>query len=125
MFDIPLSVYLTFNSLFSTIHCLATSYSIFNIPSVKPYQPPYTRPSLSHQIPFIDTSYSYHLSYPLRVCPTPSQQVFSLCIHSGNISVCNGCRNKFDKNASPPNDLCIQHQEWHSFIYPLTNALDS
>ena len=35
-------------------------------------------------------------------------EVFRLCFRVGNISVCNGCRNKFDKQAKPPNDLCVR-----------------
>ena len=42
-----------------------------------------------------------------------SETEFRLCVRTGNISVCNGCRNKFDKKAKPPYDLCVQHEEWH------------
>ena len=32
---------------------------------------------------------------------------FYLCFRTGNISVCNGCKNQFDKKAMSPNNLCI------------------
>lgn len=52
-------------------------------------------------------------------------QNFFLCVRSGNISVCSGCRNKFDRQAHPPNDLCVRHEEWRSFVSPTTNLPDS
>ena len=48
--------------------------------------------------------------------------IFSVCFRSGNISVCNGCRNK---NSLPPNDICIQHEEWRSYISPVTKLPES
>lgn len=61
-------------------------------------------------------------SPPLNTCQNDQ---FYLCFHSGNISVCNGCRNKFDKNASAPLDLCVRHEEWHSFTSPVTKEIES
>ena len=40
---------------------------------------------------------------------------FSLCFIKGNISVCIGCKNRYEKNSQPPNDLCIKHHEWREF----------
>lgn len=51
--------------------------------------------------------------------------VFELCFRSGNIRICNGCRNNFDKQAIPPHDLCIRHKEWRSFTSPVTNQIES
>ena len=33
----------------------------------------------------------------------------------GNISVCYGCRNRYSKNAKPPDDLCLQTEEWRQY----------
>ena len=68
--------------------------------------------------------YWYSPSYPVTLEGYP-QNAFHLCFRSGNISVCNGCRNKFNKQAKPPLDLCIRHQEWHSFMSPVLNQPDS
>ena len=45
--------------------------------------------------------------------PPPSP--YTLCKIAGNISVCAGCRNKYPKHPSPPEDLCIKHQEWREY----------
>ena len=34
---------------------------------------------------------------------------------AGNISVCHGCKGKYFKDAGPPHDLCLQHEEWRTF----------
>ena len=31
---------------------------------------------------------------------------------SGNTSVCNGCKGRYVKDAQPPHNLCIQHEDW-------------
>ncbi len=56
---------------------------------------------------------------------SPLTQEFKLCFRTGNISSCNGCRNKFAKKAPPPMDICIQHAEWRSFTSPSTQLPDS
>ena len=48
----------------------------------------------------------------MSVASPQSYEVYCLYFRTGNISICNGCRNKFDKSAKPPNDLCVQHEEW-------------
>ena len=51
-------------------------------------------------------------------CPSPfspSYSPFILCFIKGNISVCIGCQNKYNKIREPPDDLCIKHQEWRQF----------
>ena len=50
---------------------------------------------------------------------------FCLCFRTGNISVCNECRNRFDKKTTPPNDLCVQHAEWHAYTSPVTSQPES
>ena len=57
--------------------------------------------------------------------PSYTETNFRLCFRTGNISVCNGCRNKFDKKANPPYDICVQHEEWRSYTSPTTNLPDS
>ena len=43
---------------------------------------------------------------------------FTLCKIIGNISICDGCRNRYSKHPNPPDDLCIRHQEWREFTPP-------
>ena len=43
---------------------------------------------------------------------------FTLTFIMGNIRVCRGCRQKFNKPVSPPQDLCVRHQEWQEFTLP-------
>lgn len=50
---------------------------------------------------------------PTSVSPCP----FTLSKISGNISVCAGCRNKYSKQPTPPDDFCIRHQEWREYMY--------
>ena len=65
-----------------------------------------------------------HVSSGASYCepPTSSQLqqpstlgAFAVKFIEGNISVCQGCRNKYPKNPLPPQDLCLQHQEWREF----------
>ena len=53
--------------------------------------------------------------YPYYSSSTDSFNPFLLCFVKGNISVCIGCKNHYPKNAQPPDDLCIKHQEWREF----------
>ena len=57
--------------------------------------------------------------------PHQYDRTFRVCFRRGNISVCSGCQNKFDKNSLPPNDICIQHGEWRSHISPVTKLPES
>ena len=41
---------------------------------------------------------------------------FTLCKISGNISVCNSCRDKYPKKSNLPDNLCIKYQEWREYI---------
>ena len=82
---------------------------------------------LQPQLPW---SYGYHGYLPPPPYPTygatpltpPSQQAsmpprpFTLTKIVGNISVCAGCRNRYPKQPTPPDDLCIRHQEWREYV---------
>ena len=46
---------------------------------------------------------------------TTDANPFTLSFIKGNISVCNGCHNRYTKSKEPPNDLCIRHKEWREF----------
>ena len=51
---------------------------------------------------------------------TPQQQVdpFMLSFIRGNISVCYGCKQRYQQPINPPNDLCVMHREWRTFMLP-------
>ena len=92
-----------------------------------PYQGPYS--SFSPQISAWSTHSGDINVYrppftpsPLHTTP-PTQALdfaFRLCFRTGNISVCNGCRGRFDKHAESPHNLCVQHEEWRSYTSPVT-----
>ena len=67
-----------------------------------------------------NSPYSY-----MNVATPQSYEVFCLCFRTGNISIYNGCRNKFDKSAKPPNDLCVQHEEWRWYTSPVSHLPES
>ena len=58
---------------------------------------------------------------PKLPMPSPS----TLCKISENISVCAGCRNRYPKQPSPPDDFCIRHQEWREYMSPNTSVPQS
>lgn len=47
---------------------------------------------------------------------------YTLHFITGNISSCFGCKNKYKKPLEPPNDLCIQHQDWREYIAPSSST---
>lgn len=51
---------------------------------------------------------------------SPPSTPFTFCKINGNINVCTGCHNKYNKNPVPPDDMCIRHQEWREYTQPLT-----
>ena len=53
--------------------------------------------------------------------PSRSPNTFTLCLKSGNISVCAGCRVKFTEC----DDLVARHSEYHTFNSPCTGLLTS
>ena len=66
------------------------------------------------------SSPSGYLPYPpLSSYPPSSHQTigqFNIVFIQGNISVCQGCNNKYQKPPLPPHDICLQHLEWREFI---------
>ena len=55
---------------------------------------------------------------PLISCGSASpadDSPFVLLFLSGNIRICRGCKQNFQKPPTPPYDLCIRHQEWQEF----------
>ena len=80
---------------------------------------------------FSQWSTNIHVNRPPWTSPNPSYPIhqssgsFRLCFRSGNISVCAGCRKRFDKQAVSPNNLCVQHEEWRSYTSPVTNLPES
>ena len=47
-----------------------------------------------------------------------AQSIFELAFVTGNISVCRGCRQRYQKPVTAPMDLCIRHKEWQEFLDP-------
>ena len=54
---------------------------------------------------------------PSPATGSASSRSFNLHFIRGNISRCAGCKGKYVKPASAPNDLCIQHEEWRQVTY--------
>ena len=83
-------------------------------------QPYYSNPSGVHfspgpiRDPWNFNPWSYP-PYSQSCSPADDLNPFSLCFIKGNISVCIGCKNRYPKNAQPPDDLCICYQEWREF----------
>ena len=67
----------------------------------------------------------YTWNSPYRFPFSTTQEEFRLVFRSGNISVCNGCRKKLDKQAKPPNNLCVQHEEWRQYTSPVSQPPES
>ena len=49
---------------------------------------------------------------------TPEQQPFKLHFVVGNISRCAGCKGRYNKPSLPPDNLCVQHEEWRQINFP-------
>lgn len=93
----------SFNPQFSAWNTHSGDINVY-----RPALPPFT-PSAFHSTPSMPASNS----------------AFRLCFRSGNISVCNGCRNRFDKQAESPYNLCVQHEEWRLYTSPVTHLPES
>ena len=65
--------------------------------------PPYYGPSCEYQQ--MSTAYPYTLQFI-----------------TGNISSYFGSKNKYKKPLEPPNDLCIQHQDWREYLTPSSST---
>ena len=50
---------------------------------------------------------------------------FRVSFISGNINVCYGCKQKYLKEFGPPNDICIQHEEWRTYMYMVGGTFQS
>ena len=59
--------------------------------------------------------YSYPPAHACAPGGNTDTNPFCLCFIKGNISVCIGCKNRYEKSPQPPNDLCIKHKEWREF----------
>lgn len=71
--------------------------------------PTITSPTLTTTQPSaLDNNYTSH-KYPMS-----SFHPFPVHFISGNISVCNGCKNRYQKSG-PPDDICLHHQEWRVY----------
>lgn len=70
-------------------------------------------------VPTPPSAYPMYATAPHPTTPLESSmppRPFTLAKIAGNISVCAGCRNKYSKQGTPPDDLCIRHQEWREFV---------
>ena len=52
-------------------------------------------------------SYPSPHSFPLAVDNSTDVNPFCLCFIKDNISVCIGCKNSYENNYQPPNDLSV------------------
>ena len=70
---------------------------------------------------------SPHVCLPYY-CPSCEYQQMSTTypytVHfiTGNISSCFGCKYKYKKPLEPPNNLCIQHQNWREYLTPSSST---
>lgn len=56
---------------------------------------------------------------PVPVPPhRPVSHTFRVRFIEGNVSVCYGCWNKYPKKAEPPDNICLQTEEWREFTPP-------
>lgn len=56
---------------------------------------------------------------PVPVPPhRPVSHTFWVRFIEGDVSVCYGCRNKYPKKAEPPDNICLQTEEWREFTPP-------
>ena len=75
------------------------------------FSPPYQNFSPLPQAQSVASPYQ-------NASPPPPSSPFQLCKLGGNINICFGCRNKYNKNASPPDDMYIKHQDWREYTTP-------
>ena len=115
----PMSVALGTSPLPSSFP--ATSASFPTVPFCRPTAPysPQFPPMLS---PYLSPPYTYpQLTPSSSYGPDPTHggaNPFRVHFITGNISVCNGCKRKYDKKVGPPHDLCLRHEEWRTFTPP-------
>ena len=91
-------------------------------------QPPLPRPSVPFaRISNINTrgiSGNVFVSQPGPNASLAFQESrpFNLHFIRGNISRCAGCKAQYAKQALPPCDLCIQHQEWRQITFATSST---
>lgn len=87
----------------------AVSQTNFQLPRYPP--PVWFPPPQPSYMPFTASAPAPQVTPSL-----PPTSPFTLCKIAGNISICAGCHNKYPKHPSPPDDLCIKHQEWRKYM---------
>ena len=99
---------------------LDSNYTSHNYPMS--YCLPYQQPGAMYRpyfaAPFLSPT-SMYLGYYSGTSSPSSQDdssfhLFRVHFISGNISVYNGCKNKYQKSG-PPDDICLQHKEWRIY----------
>ena len=91
----------------SMVHAAPIDTCISPYPPFRP-SPPFQPSSPFQPSPLPVQSYDWNPNYF-------GQHPFHICFVAGNISVCNGCKGRYYKEAGPPHDLCVQHEEWRTF----------
>ena len=96
-------------------------------PAYPPIQPMPLGPSASPYSTYYPMMYPSSYQPPCMPYPTPTPTCcgfdptngglhpFRVHFISGNISICNDCKKKYDKALGPPLNICLQHEEWRSF----------
>ena len=86
-------------------------------PSAPLSSPPFQQSSVNTQSGILNIMASQVGQQPITTAVS-DQTPFKLHFISGNISRCAGCKGKYSKPALPPNNLCVQHEEWRQITYP-------
>ena len=88
-------------------------------PSVVPPSPRPIYPLSPFTQPYSPYSSIYMPPYPpsgaVYSPPLSQQSAFTLVFITGNIAVCAGCSNRYQKPALAPDDICVKHTEWRKF----------
>ena len=98
-------------------HTFASPPHTFASPPHTFASPPYTFASPPHTFaspPYTFASPPHTFASPPPKFASPAQKFYIKFI-VGNISVCYGCRNRYSKSPMPPDDICLQTEEWRQF----------
>ena len=79
---------------------------------------PSTPPTLPHLRPYPGLVATPTTSAHSKALCEADIGVFNVVFLQGNIRVCQGCRNNYQKSPSPPNNIYLQHPEWREFMPP-------
>ena len=91
------------------------SYPYTSVPSSCPWwQASYVNNGNQTLQQFHSAGYSSPLPMPPSL-PHNAGMIFHVRFISGNISICYGCRNKYSKKPCPPDNLCLQTEEWREY----------